>query len=172
MSYQSPRAQRIAVRQRNIRIIVGIVVLLLLVAGGYFAYTTYLGKGLGVASATPTPDSVDITITGSGVQIQELVVGTGAEAKAGDKVSMHYTGWLEDGKQFDSSRSRNQPFEFTLGAGEVIPGWEEGVTGMKVGGKRKLTIPPEMAYGDKGAGSVIPPNATLTFEVELLNIVK
>jgi len=99
-----------------------------------------------------------------------LTEGTGAEAAAGQTVSVHYTGWLTDGQKFDSSKDRNQPFEFSLGAGMVIRGWDEGVQGMKVGGVRKLTIPPELGYGARGAGGVIPPNATLVFEVELLDV--
>jgi len=102
--------------------------------------------------------------------IEELVVGAGAAAAAGQKVSVHYTGWLTDGKKFDSSKDRGDPFAFPLGRGQVIRGWDEGVAGMKVGGKRKLTIPPELGYGARGAGGVIPPNATLVFEVELLGV--
>lgn len=103
--------------------------------------------------------------------IEEIKVGEGAEAKAGDVVRVHYTGWLTDGTKFDSSVDRGAPFEFNLGAGEVIKGWDQGVAGMKVGGKRKLTIPPDLGYGDRGAGAVIPPGATLVFEVELLGII-
>ena len=108
--------------------------------------------------------------TESGLQYEELIVGEGAEAKAGQNVSVHYTGWLTDGQKFDSSKDRNAPFQFSLGAGMVIRGWDEGVQGMKVGGTRKLTIPAELGYGARGAGGVIPPNATLIFEVELLAV--
>ncbi len=104
------------------------------------------------------------------LQIEELEVGTGQKAQTGDRVQVHYTGWLTDGKKFDSSLDRGRPFGFQLGEGRVIPGWEQGVLGMKVGGKRKLTIPPHLGYGDRGAAGVIPPGATLVFEVELLGI--
>jgi FKBP-type peptidyl-prolyl cis-trans isomerase len=102
--------------------------------------------------------------------IEDLVVGNGAAAAAGQKVTVHYTGWLTNGAKFDSSKDRQDPFVFDLGRGQVIKGWDDGVQGMKVGGKRKLTIPPGMAYGSRGAGGVIPPNATLVFEVELLGV--
>lgn len=104
------------------------------------------------------------------LKIEELQVGNGAEATAGKVVSVHYTGWLTDGRKFDSSVDRGEPFEFPLGAGQVIQGWDKGVAGMKVGGKRKLTIPPHLGYGERGAGNVIPPNATLVFDVELLGV--
>ena len=106
----------------------------------------------------------------SGLEIQELKLGEGAEAKAGATVDVHYTGWLLDGSKFDSSVDRGKPFSFHLGAGEVIRGWDEGVAGMKVGGKRKLRIPAELGYGARGAGGVIPGNATLIFDVELLGV--
>jgi hypothetical protein len=104
------------------------------------------------------------------LQIQDLTVGKGKEAKTGEKVSVHYVVTLLDGKQFDSSRSRNKPFEFQLGQGNVIKGWDQGVVGMKVGGKRKLTIPPSLGYGERGMPPVIPPSSTLVFEVELLDV--
>jgi FKBP-type peptidyl-prolyl cis-trans isomerase FkpA len=110
------------------------------------------------------------TKTASGLQYWDLKKGTGAVAKAGDSVKVHYTGWLTDGKKFDSSVDRNEPFEFKLGAGMVIPGWDQGVAGMKVGGKRQLRIPPDLGYGARGAGGAIPPNATLVFDVELLGV--
>ncbi len=102
--------------------------------------------------------------------IEELTAGEGAACKAGDHVSMHYTGWLTNGKKFDSSVDRNDPFNFQLGVGQVIPGWDQGVEGMQVGTKRKLTIPSKLGYGEMGAGGIIPPNATLVFDVELLAI--
>jgi FKBP-type peptidyl-prolyl cis-trans isomerase FkpA len=115
--------------------------------------------------------------TPSGLQYEDTTVGAGAEARPGRPVNVHYTGWLYDpmqpnsrGKKFDSSKDRGDPFRFDLGAGMVIRGWDEGVQGMKVGGTRLLTIPPDLGYGARGAGGVIPPNATLVFEVELLGV--
>lgn len=108
------------------------------------------------------------TTTASGLVIEEITIGTGVAAAAGQRVTVHYTGWLTDGRKFDSSKDRDDPFVFPLGAGRVIKGWDEGVQGMKVGGTRKLTIPPALGYGARGAGGVIPPDATLVFEVELL----
>jgi FKBP-type peptidyl-prolyl cis-trans isomerase len=111
-----------------------------------------------------------VVTTKSGLKYEDTKEGTGAEAKKGDTVEVHYTGTLTNGKKFDSSKDRNEPFSFKLGAGMVIKGWDEGVAGMKVGGTRKLMIPPELGYGARGAGNVIPPNAELIFEVELLKI--
>ena len=110
------------------------------------------------------------TTTASGLVIEETQLGEGAEATAGKMVSVHYSGYLTNGSKFDSSVDRNEPFDFPLGRGHVIRGWDEGVAGMKVGGKRKLTIPPDLGYGARGAGGVIPPNATLVFDVELLAV--
>ena len=113
---------------------------------------------------------MSVTTTASGLKFEDLTEGTGAEAQAGQTVSVHYTGWLENGHKFDSSLDRGEPFPFLLGAGQVIAGWDEGVASMKVGGKRTLIIPAALGYGAQGAGNVIPPNATLIFDVELLAI--
>ena len=115
---------------------------------------------------------VKIVTTASGLKYSDLVVGKGASPVAGKKVKVHYTGTLENGRKFDSSVDRNEPFSFVIGVGQVIPGWDEGVMTMKVGGKRKLIIPSKLGYGASGAGGVIPPNATLLFDVELLDVSK
>ncbi|MGD1853241.1 MAG: FKBP-type peptidyl-prolyl cis-trans isomerase [Leptolyngbyaceae cyanobacterium] len=118
-----------------------------------------------------TPDMTDsMTTTDSGLMYEDLEVGTGALPTAGQAVTVHYTGTLENGDKFDSSRDRNRPFSFTIGVGQVIKGWDEGVSTMRVGGRRKLVIPPDLGYGTRGAGGVIPPNATLVFDVELLRV--
>jgi len=114
--------------------------------------------------------SGEIQRTPSGLEIREVERGFGDAARAGHTVSVHYSGYLQDGTKFDSSLDRGQPFTFPLGAGKVIRGWDEGLVGMKVGGRRKLTIPPDLGYGSRGAGRLIPPNATLVFDVELLDV--
>ncbi|WP_342105673.1 FKBP-type peptidyl-prolyl cis-trans isomerase [Methylobacterium sp. SI9] len=127
------------------------------------------GAALIAMSTAATAETVTLP---SGLKYQDEVVGTGPEPKPGQQVTVQYTGWLDEGgkkgKKFDSSRDRNQPFSFPLGAGQVIKGWDEGVATMKTGGKRTLIIPPQLGYGARGAGGVIPPNATLIFDVELL----
>jgi FKBP-type peptidyl-prolyl cis-trans isomerase FkpA len=141
----------------------------------YFVVVALLAGASGMAQ---TDNSAPTKVTGKaktglgGLQYWDITVGTGATASSGKTVKVHYTGWLTSGKKFDSSKDRGQPFSFPLGAGQVIKGWDEGVAGMKVGGKRQLRIPPEMGYGARGAGGVIPPNATLIFDVELLEVGK
>jgi FKBP-type peptidyl-prolyl cis-trans isomerase len=137
------------------------------------AQTPAVGKAVTPVSS-PAPKKAKavhkVKTTESGLKYEILKEGKGAVAKAGQQVSVHYTGWLTDGTKFDSSVDRGQPFQFTLGAGNVIKGWDEGVAGMKIGEKRKLTIPPDLGYGERGAGGVIPANATLIFDVELLGV--
>jgi peptidylprolyl isomerase len=124
----------------------------------------------GAPDAPTTVEEADYVTTESGLKYHDFVVGEGASPEAGQTVTVHYTGWLEDGTKFDSSLDRGQPFTFNIGMGQVIAGWDEGVATMKVGGKRQLVIPSELGYGAQGAGSIIPPNATLIFEVELLEV--
>ena len=131
--------------------------------------TPALGQGGTIIVSEKDPNSKEI-VTPSGLTYLDQTIGTGEPAVAGQTATVHYTGWLENGNKFDSSVDRGQPFSFPLGAGRVIKGWDEGVVGMKVGGKRKLTIPASLGYGTGGVGGVIPPNATLIFDVELLEI--
>jgi FKBP-type peptidyl-prolyl cis-trans isomerase FkpA len=171
MSTRSDRARRRAARVRNQRIAIIVVVVLLLAAAAFLVYSTSRPEQPGAGqSAAGLPDITNLTTTDSGLQYKDVTVGSGAEAQAGNTVSVHYTGWLTDGTKFDSSLDRGQPFSFSLGSGGVIAGWDEGVAGMKIGGKRILVIPANLGYGASGAGGVIPPNATLIFEVELLDV--
>jgi FKBP-type peptidyl-prolyl cis-trans isomerase len=128
------------------------------------------GGGGAAAGGDFKVDSTALTKTASGLQYQDVTAGNGSEAREGQVAVVHYTGWLTDGTKFDSSRDRGEPFSFPIGAGQVIPGWDEGVAGMKVGGRRKLVIPANLGYGDMGAPPVIPPGATLVFDVELLDL--
>jgi FKBP-type peptidyl-prolyl cis-trans isomerase FkpA len=111
---------------------------------------------------------VSATVSATGLTIEDTLLGEGAAAAAGQLVDVHYTGWLAGGRKFDSSREREEAFKFVLDSGDVIPGWDEGVLGMKVGGQRRLVIPPHLGFGEHGAGSAVPPNATLVFDIELL----
>ncbi len=171
-SPQTVREQRRKTRsaqRRNTLIVLAVLILIAAALLAFFVFRDRLFAAQSSNPALPVP-GVNTISTESGLQYQEIKVGSGPAASAGNTVSVHYTGWLEDGTKFDSSRDRNAPFEFTLGRGSVIKGWDEGVAGMQVGGVRKLFIPPELAYGDRGVGDIILPGATLVFEVELLEI--
>jgi FKBP-type peptidyl-prolyl cis-trans isomerase len=143
---------------------------LLFSAGVFLALSLVACSSPPAASQSGTSTSAKEITMPDGLKYTDDQLGTGAEATAGKTAVVHYTGWLMDGTKFDSSVDRNQPFSFPLGAGQVIKGWDEGVQGMKVGGKRTLIIPPALGYGASGAGNVIPPNSTLKFEVELLDV--
>jgi FKBP-type peptidyl-prolyl cis-trans isomerase len=156
------------------------VVAMLAIAGCQESKTTSDSASTTATTTTPatppaaapgaTAGTEQVVTMPNGLKYQDLKVGDGTIAESGTSVSVHYTGWLTDGTKFDSSVDRGTPFNFRLGAGQVIRGWDEGVKGMRVGGKRKLTIPPDLGYGAEGAGGVIPPNATLVFDVELLGV--
>lgn len=150
---------------------ISVVTLLILAAAVLYAQTP-AHKRILVAPNTNAPTKVtgDGVKTDSGLQYWDIKVGTGDEAKDGDQIKVHYTGWFTDGKKFDSTVDAHQPYSFTLGVGKVIKGWDEGIVGMKVGGQRQLRIPPELAYGEAGYKTIIPPNATLIFDVQLLAI--
>lgn len=159
------------------KVFIGLIVVLIVAIVGVVYKITKPSSGsqVNVTSNNNQPIAMNVTTqpvsSNDGLQITDEVVGTGAEAVAGKKVTVHYVGTLTDGKKFDSSRDRGTPFTFDLGAGQVIKGWDEGVAGMKVGGKRKLVIPPALAYGNREMGNgLIPANSTLIFEVELLNV--
>ena len=159
-----------------------VVIVMLAGAAFLFAQTKKSDKAAPAASPAPTASPAPAKAAGpdqttgkpkstaSGVEYWDTKVGTGKEATTGRNVTVHYTGWLTNGKKFDSSRDRDEPFDFVLGGHQVITGWDEGVVGMKVGGKRQLRIPPAAGYGSRGAAPVIPPNATLVFDVELLEV--
>jgi FKBP-type peptidyl-prolyl cis-trans isomerase len=166
------RAQRIARRNRQ-RAIIGVIVVLVVAVIAILVYRDYSSKAQPASTGTldttpPTPSASSIT-TADGLTYEDLQVGTGATAQTGDTVSVNYTGWLADGTEFDSSLDRGQTFDFTVGAGNVIVGWDEGLVGMKVGGIRLLVIPPSLGYGATANGP-IPANSTLTFEVQLVAI--
>ena len=161
MTHQSERAQKRAAKQRNQRLILIIIALLIVTVLIYVIYQNQSGDSL--------PAS-EFTSTSSGLQFQDIKIGSGEEAQKGDLVIVHYIGTFEDGTKFDSSVDRNKPFEFALGDGMVIKGWDEGIQGMQIGGTRILKIPPDLAYGQDGYAGVIPPNATLMFEVELIDV--
>ncbi len=149
-----------------------IVLLLLIAAISIPACSQKEAKSTPDKGAAEVPTTAGAVKTASGLSYTDIVKGTGAAPVSGKEVTVHYTGTLENGKKFDSSVDRGQPFVFRIGAGEVIPGWDEGVISMRVGGKRRLVIPPQLGYGAAGAGGVIPPNATLIFDVELLGAAK
>lgn len=169
-SPKSARERRQAQR-RNQRLILIVIAVAILAMVAVFAYT-YFFRDETTSSGNPAALDPDIGVVtlDSGLQYQDLVLGQGSPAKAGDTAVVHYTGWLTDGTKFDSSLDRGAPFTFTLGRGSVIQGWDIGVAGMQPGGKRKLVIPPELAYGDRSVGSFITPGSTLVFEVELIEI--
>ncbi|TAK11620.1 MAG: FKBP-type peptidyl-prolyl cis-trans isomerase [Anaerolineae bacterium] len=170
---EEARVRRHAERERRARIRKGITTFLIAAGLMVVLYVLFGNPGSGGETSVENPfidPNVEVITTASGLQYQDLLVGDGDVAVTGKVVRVHYTGWLLDGTKFDSSKDRNEPFEFPLGQGRVIAGWDEGVAGMRVGGKRLLIIPAALGYGERGAGGVIPPGATLVFEVELLAV--
>ena len=156
--------------RRNRTILIVSLVVVVLAALAFAVYSLRVKPGQSNQNPALADPDIETITTDSGLQYQELALGNGPTAQAGDTVAVHYTGWLTDGTKFDSSYDRGAPFEFTLGRGGVIKGWDEGVAGMQPGGKRKLIIPAALAYGDRGTGSIIPPGAILVFDVELVEI--
>ncbi len=152
--------------KKEVNYLLILVVLLVIIV----AYSYFENRSSGMENYPNVDPNIEIIKTASGLEYQEVLIGTGEVAKAGDSVAVHYTGWLTDGEKFDSSVDRDTPFDFNLGVGQVIRGWDEGVEGMAVGGQRILIVPSMLGYGTSGAGGVIPPNATLIFKVELLEI--
>jgi FKBP-type peptidyl-prolyl cis-trans isomerase FkpA len=164
-------------RTTHLALLAALIVLAVVIAGCTAAPTPTVSattpsqaQPQSAAPSSTAPASPGVTAPVTALKIEDKTIGTGAAAKAGDLVTVDYTGWLTDGTKFDSSLDAGKPFQFTLGGGEVIAGWDQGVAGMKVGGVRVLTIPPDLGYGAAGAGGVIPPNATLVFEVKLLKV--
>ncbi len=160
MSQQSSRAKRRANKIRNQRIILGVIAVIIIALAAFFLFQSLRNPN---NASNRIEDSQEL-------QVEDIKVGDGPVVQTGDTVVVHYTGWLTNGKKFDSSHDRNQPFEFKVGAGSVIQGWEKGLLNMQVGGTRRLVIPADLAYGNKGVGNIIPPNATLVFEIELIEI--
>lgn len=170
------RREARAARRRNLILFISLAALIIIGVLAAFVYfsqpqagETNMDSGEAVTGADPNFEVIKMD---SGLEYQDLVVGNGETADSGDTVAVHYTGWLTDGTKFDSSLERGSPFTFTIDRGSVIQGWHEGIRGMKVGGKRRLIIPSDLAYGDDGYAGVIPPKATLIFDVELVEMVK
>jgi peptidylprolyl isomerase len=169
-TFREQRRAARAARVRNRRIVLALILLVFLALIAYLVFQALAPETPPVEAPAAAAPAGDYVTTGSGLQYQEVVLGEGDEAVSGSRVQVHYTGRLEDGTQFDTSRDRGQPFEFTLGAGRVIQGWDEGIAGMREGGQRTLIIPSELGYGEAGFPPVIPANATLIFDVELIDV--